>query len=153
MSNDIEGEIQAVDGRRIKVGLLGAGYILQAHAKALQATGGVEIRAVCDISRERAAEAAAAFDVPLVQTDLAELLDSDCDVIHVLLPPHLHVDVTHRILGAVKYCFGDRLRSVDRRRILRLFRDDGRRRVRQRRLVYGSRRRGLRCDWRRGRRL
>jgi predicted dehydrogenase/nucleoside-diphosphate-sugar epimerase len=105
VSNDIEGEIQAVDGRRIKVGLLGAGYILQAHAKALQATGGVEIRAVCDISRERAAEAAAAFDVPLVQTDLAKLLDSDCDVIHVLLPPHLHVDVTHRILEAGKSAF------------------------------------------------
>ena len=105
VSNDIEGGIQAASGRRIKVGLLGAGYILQAHAKALQATDGVEIRAICDISRERAAEAAAAFDVPLVHGDIAELLGSDCDVVHVLLPPHLHVDVTRRILEAGKSAF------------------------------------------------
>jgi len=105
VSNDIEGGIQAANNRRIKVGLLGAGYILQAHAKALQATDGVEIRAICDISRERAAEAAAAFDVPLVHGDIAELLGSDCDVVHVLLPPHLHVDVTRRILEAGKSAF------------------------------------------------
>jgi predicted dehydrogenase/nucleoside-diphosphate-sugar epimerase len=105
VSSDIKSEIQAANGRRIKVGLLGAGYILQAHAKALQATRGVEMRAVCDISRERADEAAAAFAVPLVLTDIAELLASDCDVIHVLLPPHMHVDVTRRILEAGKSAF------------------------------------------------
>ena len=105
MSNENESGVQAAGGGRIKVGLLGAGYILQAHAKALQATDGVEIRAICDISRERAAEAAAAFDVPLVHTDITELLASDCQVIHVLLPPHLHVDVTRRILEAGKSAF------------------------------------------------
>jgi predicted dehydrogenase len=102
VSNDNEAQSTAANGRRIRVGLLGAGYILQAHAKALQATSGAEIRAICDISRERAAEAAAAFDVPLVHTDIGDLLASDCDVIHVLLPPHLHVDVTRRILEAGK---------------------------------------------------
>ena len=44
---------------RLKVGLLGAGYILQAHARALGAIDGVEMRAVCDVSKERAAQAAA----------------------------------------------------------------------------------------------
>ena len=106
MSNNHEGaESAANNGRRIRVGLLGAGYILQAHGKALQTVGGVEIHAVCDLSRERAAEAAAAFDAPLVHTDIAELLASACDVIHVLLPPHLHVDVTRRILEAGKSAF------------------------------------------------
>jgi predicted dehydrogenase/nucleoside-diphosphate-sugar epimerase len=106
VSNNHEGaESAANNGRRIRVGLLGAGYILQAHGKALQTVGGVEIHAVCDLSRERAAEAAAAFDAPLVHTDIAELLASACDVIHVLLPPHLHVDVTRRILEAGKSAF------------------------------------------------
>jgi hypothetical protein len=43
--------------------------------------------------------------VPLVHTDIPELLASDCHVIHVLLPPHLHVDVTRRILEAGKSAF------------------------------------------------
>ena len=90
---------------RLKVGLLGAGYILQAHAKALAAVEGVEMHAVCDVSAARASQAAAAFGIPRVFTSLAELLRSECDVIHVLLPPHLHVDATRQILSAGKSAF------------------------------------------------
>ncbi|MBC7705008.1 MAG: gfo/Idh/MocA family oxidoreductase, partial [Rhodoferax sp.] len=39
---------------RLKVGLLGAGYILQAHAKAVKAVSTVELHAVCDLSKEKA---------------------------------------------------------------------------------------------------
>ena len=92
-------------GGPVKVALLGAGYILQAHAKALQATPGVQIGAVCDLSRERAAEAAAAYNVPEVYADLDALLASDCEVVHVLLPPKAHVDATRRILDAGKHAF------------------------------------------------
>ena len=97
----------------VKVGLLGAGYILQAHAKALSALDGVELLAVCDLSRERATEAAQAFAIPLVLTDIAELLASDCDVVHVLLPPHLHVDATRRVLEAGKSAFLEKPMGID----------------------------------------
>ena len=89
----------------LKVGLLGAGYILQAHAKALGAVEGVALHAVCDLSRERAAQAAAEFGVPNVFTSLAQLLDSDCDVVHVLLPPFLHEDSARQLLMAGKSVF------------------------------------------------
>ncbi len=87
---------------RLKVGLLGAGYILQAHAKALGAIGNVTLHAVCDLSKERAAQAAAEYDIPNTYTSVAELLASDCDVVHVLLPPFLHVDVARQLLLAGK---------------------------------------------------
>ena len=87
---------------RLKVGLLGAGYILQAHAKALGAVDGVELHAVCDQSKERAMHAAATFGIPHVYTALAQLLESDCDVVHVLLPPYLHEDTAHQLLLAGK---------------------------------------------------
>ena len=87
---------------RLKVGLLGAGYILQAHAKALGAIASVELRAVCDVSQDRAAQAAAAFGIPQVHTSLAQLLASDCDVVHVLLPPFLHEDAVRQLLAAGK---------------------------------------------------
>ena len=86
--------------KRLRVGLLGAGYILQAHAKALQALPHVEIAAVCDVSRGRAEAAAASFGIPGVFTSLAEMLKSGIDAVHVLVPPQLHIDVTRQILEA-----------------------------------------------------
>ncbi|MBC7605083.1 MAG: NAD-dependent epimerase/dehydratase family protein [Ramlibacter sp.] len=90
---------------RLKVGLLGAGYILQAHAKALGAVASVELRAVCDLSKSRATQAAAAYGIPQVFTSLAQLLESDCDVVHVLLPPFLHEDTARQLLMAGKHLF------------------------------------------------
>ncbi|MEO6747855.1 MAG: NAD-dependent epimerase/dehydratase family protein [Caldimonas sp.] len=89
----------------IKVGLLGAGYILQAHAKALAGCSGVMVNAVCDISRERAEEAAETFGIPHVFTDIEALAASDCEVVHVLVPPQLHVEVARRLLEAGKSVF------------------------------------------------
>jgi predicted dehydrogenase/nucleoside-diphosphate-sugar epimerase len=90
---------------QLKVGLLGAGYILAAHAKALAEVEGVELRAVCDVSQARAAAAAAEFGIPQVHASLESLVGSDCDVVHVLLPPHLHLDAARRLLGAGKSVF------------------------------------------------
>jgi predicted dehydrogenase/nucleoside-diphosphate-sugar epimerase len=90
---------------RFKVGLLGAGYIVQAHARALAALDDVQMVAVCDLSKERASQVAATFGIGRVFTSIDELIASDCDVVHVLLPPFLHEDVTRRLLEAGKSAF------------------------------------------------
>lgn len=100
---------------RLKVGLLGAGYIVQAHAKALAAIDAVELRAVCDVSKARAAQAAAEFGIPEVHTSLAGLLESDCDVVHVLVPPYLHEGVTRQILEVGKSAFLEKPMGLDSR--------------------------------------
>jgi predicted dehydrogenase len=97
----------------LKVGLLGAGYIVQAHAKALAAIDAVEMRAVCDVSQERAAQAAAEFGIPEVHTSLASLLASECDVVHVLVPPYLHESVTRQILDAGTSAFLEKPMGLD----------------------------------------
>lgn len=110
-------------GGRIKVGLLGAGYILEAHAKSLRATPDVELAAVCDISRARAEHAARAFGIPSVFTSLAELLGSDCEVVHVLLPPQLHVETARQVLSAGKSVFLEKpmgLESTECRQLVEL---------------------------------
>jgi predicted dehydrogenase len=89
----------------LRVGLLGAGYILQAHAKAVQALPGAELVAVCDVSRSRAEAAAAAFGIPKAHTSLDEMLAAGVDAVHVLVPPRLHVDLTRRILEAGVHAF------------------------------------------------
>ena len=87
---------------RFKVGLLGAGYIVQAHARALAALDDVVMTAVCDLSKERASQVASAFGIVNVLTSVDELIASDCDVVHVLLPPFLHEGATRRLLLAGK---------------------------------------------------
>lgn len=87
----------------LKVGLLGAGYILQAHAKAVQSSSHAQLDAVCDLSRGRAEGAAEAYEIKHVFTSIEELCASDVDSVHVLLPPALHLDAARKLLEAGKH--------------------------------------------------
>jgi predicted dehydrogenase len=99
----------------LRVGLLGAGYILQAHAKAVQQLPGAHLAAVCDVSRSRAEAAAASFGIPKAFTSLDEMLAAGVDVVHVLVPPQLHIDLTRRILEAGVHAFVEKPMGLDSR--------------------------------------
>ncbi len=86
-----------------KVGLLGAGYILQAHAKAVQSASGAQLYAVCDLSRGRAESAAEAYGIKHIFTSIEDLCASDVDSVHVLLPPLLHLGAARKLLEAGKH--------------------------------------------------
>lgn len=96
-----------------KVGLLGAGYIVDSHAKALQALSNVEIMAVCDQSIERAQAAANTYSIPHVFSDLSEMLKLNLDVVHVLVPPDLHINVSEKILQANTSVFLEKPMGLD----------------------------------------
>jgi predicted dehydrogenase len=100
---------------RLKVGLLGAGYILDAHAQALAAIPTVSLHAVCDLSRDRAAHAAAKFGISHVLPSLKELAASDCEVVHVLLPPALHTDAALTMVESGKSVFIEKPMGLDSR--------------------------------------
>lgn len=102
-----------MDSKPLRVGLLGAGYILQAHLGALRALPGVEVRAVCDQSRGRAEAAAAAHGIPAVFDSLQAMLASGLDVVHVLVPPQAHVDLTRQILEAGVHAFVEKPMGLD----------------------------------------
>ncbi len=106
--------------RRWKVGLLGAGYICETHAKALNGIPGVEIVAVCDCARDKADAAARKFGVPTVYTALDEMLRSAVDVVHVLVPPDLHFEASRQILESGRHVFLEKpmaLRSAECREL------------------------------------
>ena len=96
-----------------KVGLLGAGYILDVHAKSLSALDNIEIVAVCDRSKERAEQAAKRYGIAHVFTSLDEMLKLKLDVVHVLLPPDLHIDATKQILEAGSSVFLEKPMGLD----------------------------------------
>jgi len=85
---------------KIRVGLIGAGYIASWHADALRATDGVEITAVCDPSQAAGKALADGLGVRAFG-DLAELIEAGvCDAVHILTPPHLHHPLAIQCLKA-----------------------------------------------------
>jgi predicted dehydrogenase/nucleoside-diphosphate-sugar epimerase len=77
---------------QINVGLIGAGFIAEWHAKALKAVPGTRLAAVCDRDGWRARSVAARFGAATVCTSIEELLRPGhaLDAVHVLLPPQVH---------------------------------------------------------------
>ncbi len=88
-----------------RVGLLGAGYILKAHARAVQAAPGATLHAVCDLAIGRARAAAAEYGIPNVFGTIEALAASDVDAVHILLPPQLHVSAARILIEAGKHVF------------------------------------------------
>ena len=110
-----------IDKKPIRTALLGAGYISKWHAEALKRTRGVELAAVCDLSRGAAEGIAGAYGAEHVYTSLDDLLASGvADCVHVLTPPHLHADATTKIIEAGVAAFVEKpfaLSSADCRRL------------------------------------
>lgn len=95
------------------MGLLGAGYIFDVHASSLAAIPGVSLHAVADISRDRAVNAAAKFGIPHAFTSVEELAGSECDVVHILLPPAAHIDAAFAMVNSGKSVFLEKPMGLD----------------------------------------
>jgi len=88
----------------IKTAIIGAGYIADWHAEALQTTQGVELVAVCDLSRSAAEGFAERYGL-VAYTDLDELLAAGvCDAVHILTPPDSHAVLAQKCLEAGVHC-------------------------------------------------
>lgn len=89
---------------RIRVGLIGAGYIADWHAGAIRATPGLQLTAVCDTSPVAGQRLAMALGVPAFDT-VAGLIGSGlCDAVHILTPPATHEALTLQCLSAGLHC-------------------------------------------------
>lgn len=78
-----------------KVGIIGAGLFGTVHARTYADIPYVALRAVCDISRERAEALARAYGTPdtSVYTSIDEMVKKcDCDFIAIATPDHLHAE-------------------------------------------------------------
>jgi len=85
----------------VRAALLGAGYIASWHADALKRARGVELTAVCDLSRGAAQDLADRYGAAHVFTSLDEMIAAGvADCIHVLTPPQHHAAAAEKILNA-----------------------------------------------------
>jgi predicted dehydrogenase/nucleoside-diphosphate-sugar epimerase len=73
-----------------RVGLVGAGYISEFHARAIQRVPNARIVGIADVVNSRATTLAARFGIPKVFPTMETMLDEGVDVIHILTPPGTH---------------------------------------------------------------
>lgn len=90
--------------QKVKVGLLGSGFISSIHAEALSRCGNAELVAVASPTPSRAAEFASRHKIPQPFTDYRRLLDLDeLDLVVIGIPNDLHCEVTVAAAQAGKH--------------------------------------------------
>ncbi len=75
---------------RVRVGIVGAGYVAAHHLRALTALPFIEVVGICDPDQSRAQSLAAKFGVKGVYPDLGAMAAARPQVVHVLTPPEFH---------------------------------------------------------------
>lgn len=85
----------------VNVALVGAGYISDYHLRALRALPNVRVTAICDVNEGRATRWAQGNGIPKAYGDLGTMLAQEqLHAVHVLTPPHIHIEPGVQILEA-----------------------------------------------------
>jgi predicted dehydrogenase/nucleoside-diphosphate-sugar epimerase len=79
---------------RLRVGLVGAGYISEFHARAIQRVPNARIVGIADVVNSRATVLAFRFNIPKVFPTMEAMMNEGVDVIHILTPPDTHASLT-----------------------------------------------------------
>jgi predicted dehydrogenase/nucleoside-diphosphate-sugar epimerase len=113
-SQRLGGQVPVTESNRTqRVGMAGAGYILKSHALAVKAAPGAVLAVVADASLGRAKAAARQYGFETAVGSLEELAQSDCDVVHILLPPAMHLSAARMMLEAGKSVFLEKPMGLD----------------------------------------
>ncbi len=85
--------------RKIKVGIIGTGFIADLHADVLKRINNLSIAGCCDISRGQAESFAKRWNLPYAFTDMNTFIEQQHpDVIHVLVPPDYHFPIAKSMM-------------------------------------------------------
>jgi myo-inositol 2-dehydrogenase / D-chiro-inositol 1-dehydrogenase len=96
--------VSSVASGRVGVGIIGSGFIAQAHAQSLSESTSASLRAVASKSREHVEAFASKWAVPSADTDYRRLLErDDVDLVIVCVPNYLHRDVVVDAAAAGKH--------------------------------------------------
>lgn len=95
--------------QKLRVGLVGTGYIGDSHIDSIRRIGGVELCAVADVNHALAKAKAEALGVAKCYQTMDELIaDPEIDVVHNCTPTHLHLEVNEKVIRAGKHLFSEK---------------------------------------------
>jgi len=90
--------------KKLRVGVIGTGFIGPVHVEALKRTGLANVVALADVNDEVAALKAEALDIPVSYGNYKDLLaDNDIDIVHICTPNHLHFQMSKEAMEAGKH--------------------------------------------------
>jgi predicted dehydrogenase len=91
--------------KRVKVGVVGAGFAATFHTESYKRVHGVdlEVAAIASRTRPKAEELARRYDIPAVYDSFEDLLKSDVDVIDLCVPVHSHKGMILRAAARGKH--------------------------------------------------
>jgi predicted dehydrogenase len=114
---------------RLKVGVVGIGFIGAAHVDAIRRVPFAEVVAVASSTPERARRHADAFGIDRAYGDYHELLaDPDVDVVHNCTPNVFHFPINLATIQAGKACFSEKpltLNAAEAAELVRVARASG----------------------------
>jgi myo-inositol 2-dehydrogenase/D-chiro-inositol 1-dehydrogenase len=91
---------------KIKVGIIGSGFIADHHCYAYSLLPEVELIGICSLNKLEAKNLMKKYKIPGKPYDSYEdLLRADCKVISVCIPNYLHKEISIDILNSGKYAF------------------------------------------------
>jgi len=89
---------------KIKVGVIGTGFIGPAHVEALRRLGNIEVAALAECSAELARSKAEALGIEEYYSDYRQLLEKkDIKSVHICSPNYLHYQMAKEALEAGKH--------------------------------------------------
>jgi predicted dehydrogenase/nucleoside-diphosphate-sugar epimerase len=92
--------------KKFRAAIVGAGYIADFHARAIQGLEGVELVSVCDANLRSAQSFAANWRVPMAFHSMDCMLKKDKpDSVHLLVPPGLHHSLAKAALQSGVHVF------------------------------------------------
>ncbi|OGS21430.1 MAG: dehydrogenase [Elusimicrobia bacterium RIFOXYA2_FULL_40_6] len=95
--------------RKLRAGIIGVGFIGQAHVEALRRLGNVEIVAVSEANKELAQQKAQQFGIPKAYENYQDLInDKDVDVVHNCTPNNVHYKINVEIINAGKHIISEK---------------------------------------------
>ncbi len=95
--------------KRINVGIIGIGYIGEAHIEAIRRLGYANVEAIVVRDETKAKEICKNLGIPKYFTDYKEILsDSSIDVIHNCTPNNLHFQINKDIILSGKYVLSEK---------------------------------------------
>ena len=105
----------------IKIGIIGAGGMLQYHSAGFR-NAGAEIVAICDMNQVAAKKAAETYDVPHVFSDSAQMLEqlTDLDAVSVITPNRTHRPLALQVLQAGKHVFCEKPPALNAAEVLQM---------------------------------
>ncbi|WML58047.1 Gfo/Idh/MocA family oxidoreductase [Neobacillus sp. PS2-9] len=98
---------------KIKVGIIGTGFIGPTHIEAVRRLGFVEVIGLAESNQEAAEKKAAELGIPKAYGDYKDMLqDEEIQVVHNCTPNHLHFQINKEIILAGKHVLSEKPLAV-----------------------------------------